>query len=658
MKFDADVAIVGYGPVGQALTIALAQRGHRVLVLERWASLYSLPRAVVYDHEVARILQSLGVADMLAPYISSSARYEWRNAKGDVLKAFDGLDQPAISGWPDKSGFSQPDLEAILDRRARSFADQVSIMQGWRVVSAVETECGVRVGAQQSDRSAQDCRSFDVKYLIGCDGAGSFVRQAMGSTYEDLGFSADWLVVDVRPNDPARWSDELIQLCDPVRPTTNISGGPGRRRLEFMLLPGETKDQMNNPDTAWALIEPHGWTRGNATLERHAVYTFRGCVASAWRNGRMILAGDAAHLTPPFAGQGLCAGLRDVAALYWRLDMVLRGLAHPQILNTYGTERAHHARRFINFAIELGKVICELDPTAAAGRDALLLGAAGRSEGRFPPSRLPASDCLHNDDSMAGELSLQARVSVEEKTGLFDDLIGGGFALISLDADPRGGLDDTQRAFMQRIGVKLVTIGADSSVVDVDGKYRQWFRSGNFGAVLVRPDFYVFGAGCAADLVESLRQAPFWSGAVAGRKKREGTTPDIREYFAARLEARISPTVLARRMAEDRGDILVIDVRNCHPELTSRIEGAIAVPADDTDAQQRLPAGRELILYSWDSACSLLPAVALRLIDKGHAVRELSGGYQAWQAGGYPTRDAVESLTGCGRRSGEPADSM
>ncbi|WP_321877132.1 bifunctional 3-(3-hydroxy-phenyl)propionate/3-hydroxycinnamic acid hydroxylase MhpA [Paraburkholderia bannensis] len=543
MQFDADVAIVGYGPVGQALAAALLGRGHRVLVIERWPSLYALPRAVVYDHEVARILQSIGVADEMQQHAAFSSRYEWRNGHGDVLKSFDGMDRIGVSGWPERTSFSQPSLEQALDRKVRSFGERVQILQGWQVGSLVEQADGVTLSAVTPDLTPGETRTFRTKYVVGCDGAGSFVRDAMGACFDDLEFSADWLVVDVVPANPADWSNELVQYCDPARPATSVSGGPGRRRFEFMLLPGETKEAMNTVPVAWQLLASHGWNASNATIERHAVYTFRGCVARQWRIGRLMIAGDAAHLTPPFAGQGLCAGLRDVAALAWRLDLVLKGLAYAHVFNSYGTERRPHVRRFVDFAIELGKVICELDPAAACSRDAWLLGPGASTEDRFPPSTLPSSDCLRAGDPLAGTLSVQGRVRIDDATGRFDDVAGGGFTLIAWEHDPRETLSVAQNAWLERAGVKVVTVGARQMAADVDGTYEAWFAQLGCRAALVRPDFYLFGAGEAQELVRDLQNAFHWVmpvNRVAAARDGCGVTYG---YPGSRLHAKVSPAI-------------------------------------------------------------------------------------------------------------------
>ena len=193
----------------------------------------------------------------------------------------------------------------------------------------------------------------------------------MDVTTTDLGFEYDWLIVDMLLHEPLDLEARAWQWCRPERPTTVIPGGaPHRQRWEFMRLPGETIDELNTAETAWRLVGEFGLTPENAVLERHVVYTFRARWCDQWRDGRLLLAGDAAHLMPPFAGQGMCAGLRDAENLAWKLDAVLGGKAPDSLLDTYGPERIGHVRHFIELCVGLGRVICVTDPEAAAARDA------------------------------------------------------------------------------------------------------------------------------------------------------------------------------------------------------------------------------------------------------------------------------------------------
>ncbi|MDQ2816183.1 MAG: bifunctional 3-(3-hydroxy-phenyl)propionate/3-hydroxycinnamic acid hydroxylase, partial [Actinomycetota bacterium] len=391
---DADIAIVGAGPVGMLLALLLGRRGWRVEVLERQAAPYGGPRAVHLDHEAARILQNAGIMDDLASQTEVMDSYLWRNAAGTPLLWLDGAAEvPAVSGWPASSMFHQPDLERLLAEavarqpriRVRAGHDVREVGPGAVGAPVKRTGWPGRAGETgdgetgDGETGATLCVQADgpggarvrvrARWVIGCDGAESRIRALAGVDVSDLQYQAAWLIVDVAPAGLVRWSPLNIQVCDPARPTTAVSGGPGRRRFEFMRLPGDAPDSFGSSATAWRLLEPWGLTPANAVLERHALYTFGARLVERWRRGRLLVAGDAAHQMPPFAGQGLCSGLRDAANLAWRLDLVLAGRAPDTLLDGYGHERGSQVRAEIDFSVELGKIICVLDPAAAAARD-------------------------------------------------------------------------------------------------------------------------------------------------------------------------------------------------------------------------------------------------------------------------------------------------
>src|SRR5205809_4331084 len=361
-----DVAIVGYGPVGQTLAILLGQRGWKVGVFEKQPAAYPLPRAVHFDHEVARILQAAGLGEELPRLTEPADTYEWRNAAGETLLVIRSRGT-SLSGWPEANMFSQPELERALDTRVRALPS-VEVHRAAEVVNIVPA---LVVASPAGDR-----HEVGARWIVGCDGANSFVRRHLGSAVTDLGFFFDWLIVDVVPRERRVWTPINWQLCDPARPTTVVSGGPGRRRWEFMRLPGEEIAELDTEASAWRLLEPWALHPANATLERHAVYTFQARWVDGWWKGRMLLAGDAAHQMPPFAGQGMCSGIRDAANLAWKLDLVLAGKAADALLGTYASERIPQVRQAIELSIALGKVICVADPAAAAARDAAMIAAA------------------------------------------------------------------------------------------------------------------------------------------------------------------------------------------------------------------------------------------------------------------------------------------
>jgi 2-polyprenyl-6-methoxyphenol hydroxylase-like FAD-dependent oxidoreductase len=532
-KCDFDVAVVGYGPTGSMLAIRLGQLGYRVGVFERWFEIYDLPRAVHFDDEVGRIFQAAGMREeVLAITDPVPDFYEWRNRRGETLLKLDWATERG-QGWPTANFFTQPELQSVLDRKARTLPG-VEVFQGWEVCSVTDGSDHVVFDVSRGRREAigtwaadGETRQFTARYLIGADGANSAIRQSIASEFHDLGFVPfDWLIVDVIPHDQNRmWAPMNWQLCDPSRPTTIVSGGPGRRRWEFMRLPGESIEELNTEATAWCLLEPWGMTPQNAELERHAVYRFMARYAERWRQGPILLAGDAAHLMPPFAGQGMCNGLRDASNLVWKLDLILRGVAPESLLDSYQSERLDHVRQWIDFSAALGEVICVLDEAEARERDERML-AGDADPTRVLPAAPPAglsAGLLRHDQPVAGTLFIQGRVAVDGVAGLFDDVVGTGFCLIGRNEDPLAALSDEQRAFLTGIRARAVWLaeppsahrapdaasGDGRAIVDVDGAYEAWFAACGCHYVFVRPDFCVFGvAGAAAaelsELVEAL----------------------------------------------------------------------------------------------------------------------------------------------------------
>lgn len=499
---NVDVVVIGMGPVGKMAALQLARAGHSVLIAERKEAAYPLPRAVAHDAEIARILQSAGLAvdtisDAVEPY---DDMYVWVNAQRETLHEVDwtGLDP---SGWHNTYFYNQPALEAHLDRRLREH-DEVTIRRGTQARVLDDDADGVTVLLSPVGGGAEE--RVRARYALGADGANSETRRSAGIGWNDLGYFFDWLVVDVLPSPEAEVTHLALQICDPVRPTTVVPGGPGRRRWEFMRLQGETVEELTRTERIWELLQPFGIDPSNAEVERGVVYTFNSGWADRWRAGHVFLLGDAAHQMPPFAGQGLAAGFRDCQNLVWKLDRVLRGEAPDSLLDTYGPERTTHVSDFIEFSMALGRIICILDPEEAAARDARMIAelASGRTPEPPPAPRLGgAGDGLHEGEH-GGTLSRQGRIRGEDgEPRRFDDVFGPA-ALILRDARLADGLDDAIRA-LDTAGVVTVAFGADAPGIvpfdDVDGSYRYWFDEWDADAVLVRPDFYVYGVVAAGD---------------------------------------------------------------------------------------------------------------------------------------------------------------
>jgi 2-polyprenyl-6-methoxyphenol hydroxylase-like FAD-dependent oxidoreductase len=480
-----DVVQIGLGPVGLTMAALVGQSGHTVAVCEKQHDLYGLPRAGHIDHEIVRILGT-----------------------------------PGISGWNSDYMQYQPILESALSERIAA-DPRVEVMMGWQAVDFVEHDDHVEVVVARTAVVPGEPRPVVTgeqrvlrgRYVIAADGANSGVRRFLGIERDDLGFNERWLDVDARKKRELRFDFDCGQRCDPARPTTILPLGKRHRRWEWALLPGESVQEFERPETAWRLLGELGVGPDDVEIVRQIVYTFEARTAVEWQRGRFFLIGDAAHTMPPFMGQGMCSGMRDAKNLAWKLDLVLRGLAPEALLATYEQERRPHAHDWTVISLEAGKVPCTTDPEAARERDARF--AAGW---RPPLPDFPqlVGGVLHRDVAggpvaPAGELGLQARVERAGRVELFDDAFGAGarWQVISPRCDPRTLLEDADREFLEGLGAVFAHVGPGGDAEDADGAYATYFAQRRIAVVVNRPDFYVFGAARApqdlAQLVGALR---------------------------------------------------------------------------------------------------------------------------------------------------------
>ena len=513
---EADVVVNGLGPVGLLACILLGRRGYTVHGVERWHQQYGRPRAVTFDHEIARVLGLLGINSEDDPGIEHHGdHYYWVNQDYEILLEPDWISFEA-NGYHNRYWFNQPDLERRLLEIARTLPT-VHLHLGREAIAFDQDGAGVTLTYREIVKDQfvvefepdGEIGEIRARFAIGSDGANSFIRRSVGYELTDLGFLFTWLIVDTHPHTVPDYFTAHFQVCDPARPTTVVPGGPGRRRWEWMIKPGEDPAAFGAEENVWRLLEPWGIRPDNADLERAAVTRFEAKYLENWRAGRTVLVGDAAHLMPPFAGEGMCAGLRDVVNLIWRLDLLLRGEAGVGLLDEWSHERREQAKYYINFSVELGRVICIADPEEAAERDARMMAEYAEQSKSGP---LPTHDTALGagtwiaDDPLAGVTSIQGRVAHLGRTGRFDDVIGREewFLLSSPDAGP--DLDDARRTQLMSFGGRALTIGPGGSgadVVDLDGTYGDWFSAHGIRHLLVRPDFYVaFTARDAAQLGE------------------------------------------------------------------------------------------------------------------------------------------------------------
>ena len=475
-SFDCDVLIAGGGPTGVTLAILLAKRGVKLIVAEKEADIYPLPRAAHIDHECMRILQEAGAADAVFATSRRVARYDFLNAKGAVLLRFDGSDRIGAGGWPAANMIHQPSVETALRRSLAGYED-AKLHSGWELQSFDYDGEGVSACIITPDGE----RTIRARYLVGADGARSPVREAAGIAFDDLAFEEPGLVVDALVSDYSRLPDANLQICNPERPTTCVLMGEGRHRWEFMIKPGETAEQVSDDAFVEKLLAP--WNvAGAVRIERKAVYTFRARIAEQWRKGNILLAGDAAHQTPPFAGQGMCSGLRDAANLAWKLAAMIKDGAPDALLDSYQPERAPHLRATIQMAIMMGRMVCTTSKWSAFRRDlmfrlARLLRKLPDGPTAYPPI---AAGVILPGNSAAGSYFPQA---IADDGTRLDDVLGADSWLIS-----RSDLDDARlRPFAEPLG--------------------DWLANHQAEAVLVRSDHYVFGTGSPDEMLTAWKQA-------------------------------------------------------------------------------------------------------------------------------------------------------
>jgi 3-(3-hydroxy-phenyl)propionate hydroxylase len=484
-----DVAIVGLGPVGATLANLLGQSGVTTLVLEREAAAYHLPRAVHFDDEVMRVFQAIDCADALLPHVRLSPGMKFLDPEGRVILDWSRPATITAHGWNQSYRFHQPDLERILvDALGRW--PSVRVRRRCEVFALDGGSDGVTVRFE--DLSTGKLERTFARYVVGCDGARSLVRRFIGSALDDLGFHERWLVTDLLLKRPRPdLGDYSLQHCNPKRSATYVRGTGDRRRWELALKEHERTEEMTKPERVWELLSR--WiTPDDADIERCAVYTFRSAVATQWRSDRLLIAGDAAHQTPPFLGQGMCAGIRDAANLGWKLVRVLRGNADDGLLDTYQQERAPHVREFIELAVKLGGII---------NTRAMDVEVPGASRDSDEVRRLRVQKPLLGRGFHAGYSSLiglMAPQPVLPNGQRLDDRIGERFGLL-MTPSGAASLSSEKRAQLAADGIELI----DGTCPELQA----WLGDCGCWAVLVRPDRYVFGAAADRDELQKLLTA-------------------------------------------------------------------------------------------------------------------------------------------------------
>jgi 3-(3-hydroxy-phenyl)propionate hydroxylase len=478
-----DVVINGYGPVGATLANLLAQQGLSVAIADREGGYYHLARAGHFDAEIMRIWQTLGMAEAVEAETGTTVGMRFMGANGELLMEWKRGGAKGPYGWVSDYMFYQPALEKRLRERLaqESKVDAHLFFDAY----AIE-EHGDHVVLKGENTASSQLVELRGRYLVGCDGARSLVRRVMGTAQEDLGFRQRWLVVDVQQNRDLGLPRYTTQHCNPDRPTTAAPGALGMHRWEMMLKDGESAAEMTKPEKIWSLIgqsvRPIQPTDGE--IARATVYTFESLIADRWRQGRLLIAGDAAHRMPPFLGQGMCAGVRDAYNLAWKLAAVCQGRAGDELLDSYESERRPHLRAFTQGAIDAGRLVQLSDE---AVRELIVQMQAN------PKAYAPPNPTLGPGLQQASAHPLIGRQVMQPSIDgrLLDEHLGLGFGLVA-----GRGFWPSEEALQQSIAAHphLAHVTFDiEGATQVDG--RPW-------ALVVRPDRYVMAAVDAFDKLD------------------------------------------------------------------------------------------------------------------------------------------------------------
>ncbi|WP_430461522.1 bifunctional 3-(3-hydroxy-phenyl)propionate/3-hydroxycinnamic acid hydroxylase [Thalassolituus sp. LLYu03] len=543
---DTEVVIAGLGPTGLILAHMLGMRGHQVTVLEKEPAFYGNARAVYTDDECMRIFQHINCAAEVGKDVLSDVPAQFVRTDCTVMGQY--LPRKRPFGWPVVNFFYQPYLETTLTD-ALSRYPNVTVLRGREVVDFRQDSDGVTITHQATqvfrfddagDRKmtsdgVTDYQDIRALFLVGCDGGRSLVREKLGIKMTGKSFPEPWLVVDLEKKpgcDELRHMPYFNFVVDPGQPVVSCIQPDAFHRFEFMLKPGQTKEYMEHPDTVRRLISRYV-DPDKFEVKRKLVYTFNALIVEKWQVGRVLLGGDAAHMTPQFMGQGASAGIRDGYNLGWKLSAVLKGQASESLLETYGKERHDHAKAMIDISVQLKDMVSMTNPLLTTLRDisikAILAIKPLREyvqEGEFKPKPSYTNNCFlglkrRGRKSPEGTLAPQPEVRlINGQKALLDDVCGNSFSLIGLDTDPRDALSESNLAWLaslntrylsvvdfgqrpQGLHINHATVKGLTEVEDMNGLMTQWLRKANRGkyaVAILRPDRFAFSVVSADNL--------------------------------------------------------------------------------------------------------------------------------------------------------------
>lgn len=509
LDLSTDVAIVGAGPVGLMIANYLGQCGVNVTLVEKLDSLIDYPRAIGLDDESLRTFQAVGLAENVLPHTTPWHAMRFMTPKGRCFADI----QPKTDefGWSRRNAFIQPLADRVLFEGLERF-DNVKVLFGRELEGFEQSDSGVQLTLKNAEGRSE---RLQAKYLIGCDGGNSLVRRSLDISFEGKTAPNQWIVVDIA-NDPLS-TPHVYLCCDPVRPYVSAALPHGVRRFEFMVMPGETEAELSKPENMRKLLAKVLPDPDRIELIRSRVYTHNARLAGRFRQGRVLLAGDAAHIMPVWQGQGYNSGMRDASNLAWKLSLVIKGLASDRLLDSYELERRDHAKAMIDLSVLAGHVLAPPKRWQGTLRDGVswLLNYVPPVkryfvEMRFKPMPQYTRGALivpSEKGSPVGKMFIQPKVMTDAgETVLLDEMIGENFAIIAWGCDPTWGLTAAQIAQWKTLGTRFIQVLPDVQlrapsdagndvirVGDSSGRLREWFARGSSSIALLRPDRFLAG---------------------------------------------------------------------------------------------------------------------------------------------------------------------
>lgn len=509
LDLSTDVAIVGAGPVGLMIANYLGQCGVNVTLVEKLDSLIDYPRAIGLDDESLRTFQAVGLAENVLPHTTPWHAMRFMTPKGRCFADI----QPKTDefGWSRRNAFIQPLADRVLFEGLERF-DNVKVLFGRELEGFEQSDSGVQLTLKNAEGRSE---RLQAKYLIGCDGGNSLVRRSLDISFEGKTAPNQWIVVDIA-NDPLS-TPHVYLCCDPVRPYVSAALPHGVRRFEFMVMPGETEAELSKPENMRKLLAKVLPDPDRIELIRSRVYTHNARLAGRFRQGRVLLAGDAAHIMPVWQGQGYNSGMRDASNLAWKLSLVIKGLASDRLLDSYELERRDHAKAMIDLSVLAGHVLAPPKRWQGTLRDGVswLLNYVPPVkryfvEMRFKPMPQYTRGALivpSEKGSPVGKMFIQPKVMTDAgETVLLDEVIGENFAIIAWGCDPTWGLTAAQIAQWKTLGTRFIQVLPDVQlrapsdagndvirVGDSSGRLREWFARGSSSIALLRPDRFLAG---------------------------------------------------------------------------------------------------------------------------------------------------------------------